>query len=106
MWILKSIICLSIIGIIAFLLRNKKKGIREMVCSMAFLPYSFFVKSPEVIVLSAIILFVIGFYMYFNKEKNVIILDSKLRVCSRCGKLKDDVDNNGICGECYKQYFK
>ncbi len=58
MWFLKSSICLIIIGIIAFLLRNKKKGIREMVCAIAFLPYSFFVKSPEVIVMAAMILFI------------------------------------------------
>lgn len=70
MWFLKSSICLIIIGIIAFLLRNKKKGIREMVCAIAFLPYSFWVRSPEVIILAAIILFVSGLYMYFKKEKN------------------------------------
>lgn len=70
MWILKSCICLLIIGIIAFLLRNKKKGIREMVCAIAFLPYSFFVKSPEVIVMAAMILFITGIYIYLKKEKN------------------------------------
>lgn len=70
MWFLKSGICLLIIGTIAFLLRNKKKGIREMVCAIAFLPYSFFVKSPEVIVMSAIILFITGIYIYLKKEKN------------------------------------
>ena len=70
MWFLKSSICLIIIGIIAFLLRNKKKGIREMVCAIAFLPYSFFVKSPEVIVMAAMILFITGIYIYLKKEKN------------------------------------
>lgn len=70
MWFLKSGICLLIIGAIAFLLRNKKKGIREMVCAIAFLTYSFFVKSPEVIVISAIILFITGIYTYLKKEKN------------------------------------
>lgn len=68
MWILKSIICLSIIGIITFLLRAKKKGIREMVSTIVFLPYSLFVKSPEIVVLSAAILFVSGIYIYFRKD--------------------------------------
>ncbi|MDV4152650.1 hypothetical protein R0131_17620 [Clostridium sp. AL.422] len=69
--IIKLIICLSIIGIIAFLLRNKKRGIREIVCALVFLPYSFFVKSPEVIVLSSALLFISGIYTYFKKEKTV-----------------------------------
>jgi len=73
MWVLEIIIKLSIIGAIAFLLRKKKNGIREMIFAVIFLGYSFFVKSPEVLVLPATILFLSGIFMYFknNKKANI-----------------------------------
>lgn len=71
MWILKGILILVILGVTAFSLRNKKKGIREMVCAIVFLMYSFFVKSPEVVVLGAIILFITGIYMFLKENKQL-----------------------------------